>query len=113
MISRCDSENQSLYIQVSRGVAPREFGLPQNIKQTVLMMASPLIAPAHEQIEEGVAAVTATDIRWLRCNIKSTSLLGNNMLRQLALDEGALECVLLRDGFVTEGAASNIFLVRD
>jgi D-alanine transaminase len=76
------------------------------------MMTNPLSTPPAEQVAGGVAAVTVTDNRWLRCDIKSTSLLGNVLLRQAAAEAGAAECVLFRDGWLTEGSASNIFVVR-
>jgi D-alanine transaminase len=75
------------------------------------MMSSPLATPPREEIERGVAAVTATDYRWGRCDIKSIALLGNVLLRQVAVDAGAMETVMFRDGLLTEGAASNIFAV--
>jgi D-alanine transaminase len=75
-------------------------------------MSSPLVTPGRAEIEVGVAAVTATDFRWGRCDIKSIALLGNVLLRQVAVDAGAVETVLFRDGFLTEGAASNIFAVK-
>ena len=112
LIKRNASDDQSLYIQVTRGVAKRDFGLPQGLTATVFVMSHSLSTPSQEQIETGIAAVTLTDIRWLRNNIKSTSLLGANMLRQLAIDAGGAECVLLRDGYLTEGSSSNIFVVK-
>jgi D-alanine transaminase len=75
-------------------------------------MSNPLTTPTPEQLERGVAAVTATDNRWYRCDIKSTALLANVLLRQLAIEQGAAETVLLRDGFLTEGSAANIFAVK-
>jgi D-alanine transaminase len=77
------------------------------------MLSNPLVQPARELVEQGVRAVTATDNRWYRCDIKSTSLLPNVLLRQFAVDHGAAEVVLLRNGFLTEGSASNLFIVRD
>ena len=74
--------------------------------------AQPLKYPPPEQIEQGVAAITASDIRWSRCDIKAIALLANALLRQEAIEAGAAEAILIRDGFVTEGAASNIFVVR-
>lgn len=112
LIKRNASDDQSLYIQVTRGVAKRDFGLPQGLTATVFVMSHSLSTPSQEQIETGIAAVTLTDIRWLRNNIKSTSLLGANMLRQYAIDVGGAECVLLRDGYLTEGSSSNIFVVK-
>ena len=112
LIKRNASDDQSLYIQVTRGVAKRDFGLPQGLTATVFVMSHSLSTPSQEQIETGIAAVTLTDIRWLRNNIKSTSLLGASMLRQYAIDVGGAECVLLRDGYLTEGSSSNIFVVK-
>ena len=77
------------------------------------MMSNPLTTPSPEQISTGVGAITATDNRWLRCDIKAIALLPNVLLRQQAVDAGCVESILLRDGFMTEGAASNIFVVTD
>ncbi len=106
-------EDQGVYLQVTRGVAPRDHAFPKGVKPTVFMMSNPLITPAQSQREQGVAAVTVTDNRWLRCDIKSVSLLANCLLRQAAADQGAAESVLLRDGLLTEGSASNIFVVKN
>lgn len=102
----------SIYLQVTRGVAPRDHAFPPNLTPTVFAYATPLKYPPAEQVERGIAAITAPDIRWLRCDIKAIALLPNAMLRSQALDANAAEAVLLRDGFMTEGAASNIFVVR-
>jgi D-alanine transaminase len=77
------------------------------------MMAEPLVTPPAEQRQQGVTAISAVDFRWLRCDLKATSLLANCLLRQLAVDAGCLETILFRDGFLTEGAASSIFVVSD
>jgi D-alanine transaminase len=106
-------EDQYVYLQVTRGVAPRDHAFPKGVKPTVFMMANALVTPPQSQRDQGVAAVTAADNRWLRCDIKSVSLLANCLLRQMAVDEDAAEVVLLRDGMLTEGSASNIFLVRN
>ena len=113
LISRSDSADQGVYLQISRGVAKRDFGLPQGITPTVFMLSTPLIGPSPQQLEQGVAAVSMTDFRWLRCDIKSTSLLGANMLRQTAYDAGGVECVLFRDGYLTEASSSNVFVVKN
>jgi len=76
-------------------------------------MSSPLAVASKDLIITGVSAITANDNRWLRCDIKATSLLPNVLLRQMAVDSGATETLLLRDGFLTEGSASNIFVVKD
>ncbi len=103
----------SIYLQITRGVAPRDHAFPPNLAPTVFAYATPLKYPPAEQVERGISAITAPDIRWLRCDIKAIALLPNAMLRSQALDQGAAEAVLLRDGFMTEGAASNIFVVTN
>lgn len=105
-------EDQYVYIQVTRGVAKRDHAFPKDIKPTVFMMTSVLVTPPKELCKTGISAVTTVDNRWMRCDIKSISLLANVLLRQFAIDNNALESVLLRDGFLTEGSASNIFVVR-
>lgn len=105
--------DQSVYIQVTRGVAQREHGFPAGTEPTVFAMANPLIAPKPEQLEEGVRAITVQDIRWQHCHIKAIALLPNILMRQQALDQDAMEAIMLRDGYVTEGAASNVFIVHD
>ncbi len=112
LISRASDSDLSVYLQITRGVAPRDHGFPQHVEPTVFIMASPLVAADPQQLVNGVAAVTFEDVRWRRCDIKSVSLLGNVLLRQRALDNGAAEAILIRDGFATEGAASNLFIVR-
>lgn len=106
-------EDQGVYLQVTRGVAPRDHAFPKGVKPTVFMMSNALTTPAAAQREHGVAAVTVADNRWLRCDIKSVSLLANCLLRQAAVDAGAAEAVLLREGMLTEGSASNIFVVKN
>ena len=106
-------EDQSIYIQVTRGpMAVRNHAFPLAPRPTVLILAEPMVLPGEEQIRPGVTAISAADIRWLRCDIKSTSLLANCLLRQQAVTMGCAETVLFRDGFLTEGAASSIFVVR-
>jgi D-alanine transaminase len=112
LVARHSDEDQSVYLQVTRGVARRDHAFPKEAKPTVFMMSSPLATPAREQIENGVPCITATDYRWLRCDVKSVSLLANCLLRQQAADAGAVEVVLFRDGCLTEASASNVFVVR-
>ncbi len=105
--------NQAVYIQVTRGVPPkRDHVIPKGLVPTVFMMATPLSTPSPEMVEKGVACVTAKDFRWEKCHIKSTSLLGNVLARQVSADDGAAETILFRDGFLTEAAASNVFVVK-
>ena len=106
--------NQSVYIQVTRGVPPkRDHVMPEGPQPTVFMMCYPLASPSKEQVENGVACVTARDFRWEKCHIKSTSLLGNVLARQISADAGATETIMFRDGFLTEASASNVFVVKD
>lgn len=106
-------DDQSLYVQVTRGVAPRDHAFPKGVTPTVFMMANPLVTPSQTLKATGVCAITAPDNRWLRCDIKAVSLLPNVLLRQRAVDADCAETILLRDGFLTEGAASNIFVMKN
>ncbi len=105
--------NQGIYLHITRGVAPRDHSFPKNIKPTVFMMSNQLVLPTQMQIEEGLAVVTREDIRWLRCDVKSISLLGHCMLRNEATDQGCAEVIMLRDGFLTEASSSNVMVVRN
>jgi D-alanine transaminase len=107
-----DSGDQSVYLQVTRGVAPRDHAYPKNSTPTVFAYAQPLTYPEPAQLQQGVTAVTVPDLRWSRCDIKAIALLPNVMMRQHALERGAAEAILIRDGIMTEGAASNIFIVE-
>jgi D-alanine transaminase len=111
LVARHAGEDQSVYLQVTRGVAKRDHAFPQERKPTVFMMSSPLVTPARELIDNGVPCITATDYRWLKCDVKSVSLLANCLLRQSAAEAGAAEVVLFRDGTLTEASASNVFVV--
>jgi len=111
VIERNPWDDQSIYLQVTRGVAPRDQAFPAGVAPTVFVMANPMSKPTAEQRERGVGVITAEDFRWQRCDIKSVSLLANCMLRQLAADAGCVEAVLLRDGHVTEASTSNVFVV--
>ena len=112
LVARNAGEDQSIYLQVTRGAAKRDHAFPKDAKPTVFMMSSPLATPTKEMVERGATAVSATDYRWLRCDMKVTSLLANCLLRQHALDAGAEEVVMFRDGYLTEGSASNVFVVK-
>jgi D-alanine transaminase len=104
-------EDQGAYLQVTRGVAKRDHSFPKGAEPTVFMMSNPLVTPPPELVQKGAAAVTAQDNRWLRCDIKSISLVGNCLLRQLSAESGAAETILFRDGKLTEASASNVFVV--
>jgi D-alanine transaminase len=105
-------EDQGVYFQVTRGAAKRDHAFPKNVEPTVFMMANPLVNPPQAQVERGGSAVSAQDNRWLRCDIKSISLIGNVLLRQLSAEADAAETILFRDGSLTEASASNVFIVR-
>ncbi|HZE10618.1 MAG TPA: D-amino acid aminotransferase [Burkholderiales bacterium] len=105
-------EDQNVYLQITRGVAKRDHAFPKGLKPTVFLMASELIPPSAELVKTGAKAIVLPDFRWLRCDIKSTSLLGNCMLRTVAADEGCTESILVRDGEMTEASASNVFVVK-
>ena len=108
-----DSGDQSIYLHITRGVAPRDHGFPSQTAPTVFVMCSP-IAPANPALlQNGVNAITLDDIRWQYCRIKSIALLPNILLRQEALDKDATEAILIRDGYMTEGSASNMFIVKN
>jgi D-alanine transaminase len=113
LIERQPFDDQAVYLQVTRGVAKRDHAFPAGVTPTVFMMSNPLVVPSREQVERGVAVVTAQDNRWLRCDLKTTSLLGNVLMRQLAVDHSAVETVMFRDGHLTEASASNVLIVRD
>ena len=105
-------EDQGIYFQVTRGVAKRDHAFPVNVEPTVFMMSNPLVNPQPAQVEKGASAVSAQDYRWLRCDIKSISLIGNCLLRQISAEAGGAETILFREGKLTEASASNVFIVK-
>jgi len=115
LIARNEGDDQYLYLHITRGVAKRDHAFPlPPVAPTVFMMSNPLPTPPAELLQSGVGAITAQDNRWLRCDIKSIALLPNVLLRQMAVDAGCAETILIRDdAFMTEGAASNIFVVKN
>ncbi|MEO6975043.1 MAG: D-amino acid aminotransferase [Gallionella sp.] len=114
LVSRNGEQDQYLYLHITRGVAKRDHAFPNPpVKPTVFMMSNPLSTPPAALLQDGVCAVTAQDNRWLRCDIKAIALLPNVLLRQMAMDAGCAETILIRDdSFMTEGSASNIFVVK-
>jgi D-alanine transaminase len=111
LVDAQEFEDQGVYFQVTRGVAKRDHALPKNVAPTVFMMSNPLITPPRELVEKGGIAVSAQDYRWLRCDIKSISLIGNCLLREVSAEVGAVETILFREGRLTEASASNVFIV--
>ena len=113
IVGACPADDQYVYIQVTRGVAKRDFAFPVDIKPTVFAMTTPFQRPSPQLREAGLHAVTREDERWARCDIKSVSLLGAVLARQFAVERDAQEVVQFRDGWLTEGSASNIWVVKD
>jgi D-alanine transaminase len=113
LVAAGSEADQVLYIQVTRGVAPRDHVMPAHPVPTVFMMTNPMKHATAEQRHAGVACITARDFRWERGDIKSTSLLGNVLARQMSADHGATETIMFRDGHLTEAAASNVWIVLE
>jgi D-alanine transaminase len=117
IINRLVEENgggdQAIYLQVTRGVAPRDHVFPENTHPTAFVMSNPIKALPEWYKRDGIKAVTVEDIRWAQCDIKAITLLPNSLLRQQAQDAGAQEAILIRDGLMTEGSASNSYAVID
>lgn len=112
LVAKQPFEDQGVYFQVTRGVAKRDHAFPQDAVPTVFLMSNPLVTPPQQLVERGASAVSAIDDRWLHCDIKSISLIGNCLLRQVSADAGAVETILFRDGRLTEASSSNVFVVR-
>jgi len=113
LIDQTGTADQLIYIQVTRGVAMRDHVMPADVQPTVFMMCSPMKPPSAEQRHQGVACISARDFRWERGDIKSISLLGNVLARQMSADKDAIETIMFRDGFLTEAAASNVWVVHE
>ena len=105
--------DQVVYLQVTRGVAVRDHVMPLGLVPTVFMMTSAMKPASGDARHLGVACVSARDFRWERGDIKSISLLGNVMARQISADRDAAETIMFRDGFLTEAAASNVWVVHE
>jgi len=113
LAEKTGAPDQLVYLQVTRGVALRDHVMPPDIEPTVFVMASPMKPPTAEQRHHGVACITARDFRWERGDIKSVSLLGNVLARQMSADKGAMETVMFRDGYLTEASGSNVWIVHE
>ncbi|WP_078380436.1 D-amino-acid transaminase [Sutcliffiella halmapala] len=112
VIQANDMKNGGLYLQFSRGVAPRTHQYQTDIKPLLVAYPLPYKEMTHAQAI-GVPAITKEDLRWLRCDIKSLNLLYNVMMKQKAFEVGAFEAILIRDDVVTEGTSSNVFMVKN
>ena len=113
LIDKTGAPDQLVYIQVTRGVAVRDHVMPTDVQPTVFMMCSPMKPASAEQRHHGVACISARDFRWERGDIKSISLLGNVLARQMSADKDATETIMFRNGFLTEAAASNVWVVHE
>ena len=115
LIEAAPWDDQSIYLQVTRGADnKRDHAFPPaSVPPTTFAFASPLVTTPADIRAKGVAAITAPDLRWSRCDLKVISLLANVLARQQAVEQGCAEALLIRDGFMKEGAASNIFVVKD
>ncbi|NNU45086.1 D-amino acid aminotransferase [Ramlibacter montanisoli] len=105
--------NQLVYLQVTRGVAMRDHVMPSDIEPTVFAMVNRLYIYTPEERAKGVMCVTADDFRWKKAHIKSTSLAGAVLSRQMSADVGGNETIMFRDGWLSEAAASNVWVVKD
>ena len=103
--------NCKVYIQLTRGIAPREHHFPDDTLPTLMITFSEMAGLGQAYLEQGVSAITTPDLRWGRCDIKSLNLLPNVMAKQQAKESGAFEAIFLREGLVTEGATSNVMTV--
>ncbi|WP_006787654.1 D-amino-acid transaminase [Thiorhodospira sibirica] len=114
LLARNPGGDRSIYLQVTRGVAPRNHAFPSaEVSPTVFAMVDPITPVPAAFLRDGVAAITLADQRWQRCDIKAITLLANVLARQEAIEAGAVEAILVRDDVATEGAASNLFMVVD
>ena len=113
LIEKSDMNDLYVYIQVTRGVAPRDHAFPTNTPATVFAMIGAWPKQDAKFYSEGLTAITVEDMRWGRCDIKVTSLLANVMKKQQAVEHSAHEAIFIRDGFVLEGSATNVFVVKD
>ncbi|MDT8999806.1 D-amino acid aminotransferase [Paucibacter sp. APW11] len=113
LVASGSADDQGWYLQITRGVAPRNHVMPTDIAPTVFSYCSPQQPLSAEQRHHGVACISARDFRWQRGDIKCTSLLGNVLARQVSADQGAAETILFRDGWLTEASASNVWIVKE
>lgn len=112
-VSRSRYPEAKVYIQITRGVAPRDHVLTSHVPPTVVITVRALVPPEPALYASGVDVITVPDFRWARCNVKSVSLLANVLAKQQARDRGAFEALFVRDGYVLEGTTSNVAVVRD
>lgn len=114
LLEKNNGEDRAVYLQISRGAyAKRDLSVNRDYPPTVFAMVLQVTPPNIKAISSGISAITVDDFRWGACDIKSTSLVANVMLRQQASDADVEDAILIRNGVVTEGTASNVFIVKD
>jgi D-alanine transaminase len=113
VVSAHPADDQMVYLHITRGVAKRAHAFPKDVTPTVFIMTNPIVLPSAAVRQAGVACVSMEDKRWLRCEIKSISLLGNVLAAQNAAEQDAVESIQFRDGFLTEASSSNVWIVKD
>jgi len=111
LLRREEADEAQIYIQVTRGVAPRGHAVPGGIRPTTLVAIRPALAPAPELLKSGGAAITVPDDRWARCDVKAIGLTANILARTQAVEAGAYEAIFVRDGYVTDAASCNVFAI--
>ena len=111
--AKSQNTDQLIYLQITRGVAMRDHVMPEGLTPTVFVMTNGMKPPSAEQRSQGVACVSADDFRWAKAHIKATSLLGAVFARQISFDAGAVETVMFRNGYLSEAAACNVWIVKD
>jgi len=113
LLTHARQPDSLIYLQVTRGAAKRDHAFPKQTTPTIFGMVSPLQRPSAAQRTQGLSAIGVEDVRWLLCHIKSTSMLGNVLAKQQAVEAGVDEVVQFRNGFLTEGSSCNIWVVQN
>ena len=114
LLERNPGDDRAIYLQISRGAYPgRDLGLKADYPPTIFAMVLHVTPPAIEVVSAGISAITVDDFRWSACDIKSTSLVASVMLKQQAADAGVDDAILIRNSMLSEGTASNVFIVKD
>jgi D-alanine transaminase len=111
LLAREGAGEAQIYIQVTRGTAPRGHAIPSGVTPTTLIAIRPALAPPAEILKSGGAAITVPDDRWARCDVKAIGLTSNVLARSQAVDAGAYEAIFVRDGTVTDAASCNVFAI--
>lgn len=115
LLEKNNMEDATLYLQITRGVAPRLHQFPNpKVSPSLVLTVSPIKHPSEKQYAEGVAAITTADLRWKRRDYKTISLLPNILAKQEAMEADAEESIMIEDdGYITEGSATNVFIINN